>query len=147
VSTSEPAGADQLTGVDFCPTCQSVVTWERHIDDATGRVVHDSCSTALAPPEPGNVAHARALSSHESAHQHQILDAHGKPPTIAGHPGRFQLTAELPISCAHCDATSEDLVAALDDSEHDTAVVDGRVYVWPVIPVLPTHLASTVDPS
>lgn len=131
---TEPTPADQLTGVDFCPTCDSVVTFERHIDEATGRVVHDACTTALAPPEPGNAAHARTMSSHESAHEHQLRDAHGRPPAVSGHPGTFQLTAELPISCEHCDATSEDLVAALHDSEHDTAVVDGWVTVKPVSP-------------
>jgi hypothetical protein len=134
MSTPETPASEALTGVDFCPTCETVVTFERHIDDATGWVVHDACTVALVPPEPGNAAHARAMSGHESAHEHQLLDAHGRPPAISGHPGQFQLTAELPISCAHCGATSEDLVAALDDSEHDTEVVDGRVHVWPVIP-------------
>lgn len=136
----------ELTGVDFCPACEVVVTWRRHLS-GLGQPVHDTCGTALVPRESGNQFHARAMAVHESAHDHQLLDAHGQPPQVAGSPGRFEITLDLPISCAHCETASEDLVAELDDSDHDTEVVDGRLRVYPVDPVLPPHLEATLDPT
>lgn len=144
MSAPEPGDASSLTGKDYCPTCETVVTWQRHVDERTSRVVHDACGDALVPHNPENRFHARAMGVHEAAdHEHQLLDAHGRPPAVSiVSGGNYEIILDLPISCMHCEATSADLVAALDDSDHDTEVTEDRVRVWPVNVVLPAHLSA-----
>ncbi len=136
---AEPGDPVALTGTDYCFACQEVVTWRRHLDDDR-QVVHDVCSSQLVPYRAGNFAHARAMSTYQASCTHQLFDAQGDPPQISGVPGRFEITLDLPISCQHCDTSSDDLVAELDDGDHDIEIIGDRLRVYPVVESMPAHL-------
>lgn len=73
------------------------------------------------------------MTAPETVHQHQFRDKHGLPPVYTGTPPTG-LRMELPVSCAGCDATSDELVASLDDHDHDVAITDGWLVASLVLP-------------